>query len=385
MPKTKVLILHTSVGYGIKATAYNIYDQLEKSEEYEPRVADIGEVEAGAFATMIRKAYTNITDHLAPLWGFLYTSKFVMFVMLPLRKTIASFQSKKTLQLLREYQPAIVISTQAACTGVLAYLKSKGLYRGKVVAVFSDYHLHKFWLFDEVDLYCCNIADQARQLEAMGVAKKRIAITGLFVSEKFSKILDKTETCQSLGLLTTMPKVLLFNGARPRMASKEIFLQLLRSKKSFQIVAVCGNNAELKKELEAISAPNLHPVKIYGYTNQADQLMSASDVMVGKTGGPTMGEAIIKKLPMVLTDVQPGHEQENLKFLVKNNIVEHGRVPREVVFLVEEILEGKHRKNWENAFEKIIKPPGTISIIAALDSIRPGTRVTHYQEPAFKV
>jgi processive 1,2-diacylglycerol beta-glucosyltransferase len=384
--KTKVLILHTSVGHGIKATAYNIFEQLEKSELYEPIIADIGQVEASRFSTVIQKVYTTITDKVAPLWGFLYESKVVMFVMLPLRKFIASFQSKKTLDLLRQHQPAIVISTQAICTGIIAHLKSKGLYRGKLVSVFSDYHLHPFWLFDEVDLYGCNIADQALELENRGVEKTRIAITGLFLSEKFSKIQDREEACRQMGLLTTMPKVLLFSGARPRVASnKAIFLQLLRSKKSFQIIVICGNSSELKKELESISAPNIHPVKIIGYTNQVDILMAASDVMVGKTGGPTMGEAILKKLPLVITDAMPGHEELNLKYLLKNNIVDYGRVPREVTFLVEEILEGRRKRSWDQAYEKIIKPKQFVTIIEALNTVKPTTRVTHYQEQAFKV
>lgn len=378
--KTKVLILHTSVGHGIKATAYNIAEQLRKSPDYEIRIEDIGKVEAGAFAKAIEKTYTKIIDRFGGLWGFLYRSRVVMFVMLPLRKFIASFQSKKTLSLLQEFEPTIVISTQAVCTGIVAYLKSKNLYNGKLVAVFSDYHLHPFWCFDEVDLYVCNIIDQAEGLRQTGVGDDRIAVTGLFVSEKFIQTIDKETACQQLGLLTTMPKVLMFSGARPRMGNREIFLQLLRSKRSFQIIVVCGKSEELKQALEQISPPSMHPVKIYGYSDQIDILMSASDVMVGKTGGPTMGEAIIKRLPMVLTDIAPGHEEENLQFLLNNNIVEYGRIPREVLFLVEEILDGKLRKSFDQASKTIIKPDGSTTIIEALERLQLNSKVKHYQE-----
>ncbi len=386
MKKTKALILYTSVGHGIKATAYNIFEQIEKSEEFEARIADIGTVEAGKFARSIQSVYTTLTNRFAPIWGILYTSRIVNFIMLPLRKFIASFKSKNTLELLREYQPPIVISVQAICTGIVAYLKSKGLYRGKLVAVFSDYHLHPFWVFDEVDLYLCNIAEQATKLEAMGVPKDKIAVTGLFLAEKFNKVIEKEEAITTAGLLSTMPKVLLFNGARPRMSNKQIFLQLLRSPKSFQIIVVCGNNLELKKELEKISAPSIHPVKILGYTNQVDILMTAADIMVGKTGGPTMGEAVLKKLPIILTDISPGHEEENLKYLLKNNIVDYARIPREVTFLVEQYLSGKKKmKSWGQAYRKIVLPDGSVSLIQALNRVKPVTTVTHYQEAAFKV
>ena len=378
--KTKILVLHTSVGFGIKATAYNLTEQLATNPDFEVRIEDIGKVEASKFARLIEATYKKILDRFGGVWGFLYRSRLVLGIMMPLRKTIASFQSKKTLQLLREFQPAIVISTQAVSTGIVAYLKSKALYRGRLVAVFSDYHLHPFWCFDEVDLYLCNLAAQAEGLQRMNVSQDKIAVTGLFVAEKFYKAIDREQACHELGLLTTMPKVFLFSGARPRMNNKEIFLQLLRSPRSFQIVVVCGNNQELKVELEKISAPSLHPVKIYGYSEQIDLIMSASDVMVGKTGGPTMGEAVLKKLPMVLCDIQPGHEMENLEFLRRENIVEYGRIPREVVFLVEQILDGKISFNFKHAYETIIRPPNSVDVVDAILRIKPQARVKNYQE-----
>lgn len=380
MTKTKILILHTSVGHGIKTTAYNLAETLGHDPEFEIRVEDIGRVEASVFAKSIEAAYKKIMDRFGGLWGFLYRSRLVLGIMMPLRKFIASFQSKKTLELLRQFQPAIVISTQAVSTGIIAYLKSKDLYRGRLVAVFSDYHLHPFWCFDEVDLYFCNLAEQAEGLKRLNVPVEKIAITGLFVAEKFYKPIDRQQACQDLGLLLTMPKVLLFSGARPRMSNKEIFLALLRSPKSFQVIAICGNNMELKSELEKISAPKNHPVKIYGYTDSVAELMSAADVLVGKTGGPTMGEAVLKKLPLVLTDIAPGHEQENLEFLVRHGVAHYGRIPREVVFLVEEILDGRKATNWEQAFRTIIKPEGTVGAIEALHAIRPRALVRNYQE-----
>lgn len=384
--KNKILILHTSVGYGIKVTAENIHAQLAVDPELEVRIEDIQKVEAGAFVSSTEKIYTAILDHISSLWGFIYDSKLIMFFVLPLRKFIASFNSKYTLNILREFQPAMVISTQAAPTGVIAYLKSKGLYRGKLVAVFSDYHLHPFWLFDEVDLYICNIASQAEELKAMGVAQDRIVVTGMPLPEKFTKVIPREEACQSAGLLTTMPTVLLTSGGRARDAVKEIFMRMLRSNKTFQVAVVAGRNEELKKELERISAPVKHPVKIFGYVNNMDVLMSAASAMIGKTGGPTMAEAVAKRLPMVLTDVRPGHEMKNLEYLVRNGIADYGRIPVEAVFLIEQILDGKIRRNWEQATERILKPNGSITVLQAIKLTLPEKldaaelKVKNYQE-----
>jgi processive 1,2-diacylglycerol beta-glucosyltransferase len=308
-----------------------------------------------------------------------------MFLTLPLRKRVAGFKCQRTLALLREYQPAIVVSTQAAPSAVMAYLKSKGLYRGKVVAVFSDYHLHPFWLFDEIDLYVCNIAEQAEELRKMGVAEERIAITGMPMDEKFLKQLDKEVACREMGLLTTMPTILLGGGGRARESVKELFVAFLRSPKTYQIAVICGKNEALKKELEQISAPDRHPVRILGYINNMEVLMAAGNVLVGKTGGPTMCEAIIKRLPIILTDVRPGHERANLEYLLRWRVAEYGRISREAVFLAEQVLEGKSQRNWKEIESKVIKPPGSVTILEALGRVKPAApavEVKNYQAEA---
>jgi processive 1,2-diacylglycerol beta-glucosyltransferase len=382
--KTKVLILHTSVGYGIKITAQNIGQKLNLSGEFEVKLGDIQDIEKGAASYLMQKIYKLLLDRFSSVWGFLYFSSLLMFFLLPLRKFLASFKSKRTLDLLREFQPAVVISTQAAPSGVIAYLKSKKLYLGKFVINFSDYHLHRFWVFDEADLYLCSTAEQAQQLKVLGVPEEKVAVIGLPLPDKFFKSVSREGACSELGLLTSMPTVLLTSGGNARGAIKEVFLRLLRSHQSFQLAVVCGLNEELKAELEKISSPARHPVKIFGYIDNMDILMSAASVMVGKTGGPTMAEAVAKKLPMVLTDVRPGHEQANLDYLLANRMAVYGRIPAEVVFLVESILEGKKLVDLPQAYNLIIKPSGWTDVVDAIRKIKPlpSLRIQNYQKEA---
>lgn len=380
--KTRVLILHTSVGYGIKITAQGIYDRLKASAEFDPRIEDVQEMEKSFSVSLLQKVYLMVIEKISWLWGVLYNSPVVMWIMLPLRKWIASFKAERTLRVLREYQPAMVISTQAAPTGIVAYLKSKGLYRGKLVAAFSDYHLHKFWLFDEVDLYMCNIQEQADQLRTMGVTPDRIVVTGMPVLDKYLKQAPRDEACAQFGLLTSMPVVLMSGGRRGLIASKEIFLRLLRSPKSFQVAVVAGKNEELKEELAKISAPARHPVKILGFVENQDVLMSAASLIISKPGGPTIAEAVSKRLPVIITDAHPGHEEANKNYLVRNGVAGYGRIPREVAFLVEQVLEGKQINQQEQAFRLLIEPKNRKTVVEALLLISPepkGLTIKNYQ------
>jgi processive 1,2-diacylglycerol beta-glucosyltransferase len=381
--KTKILVLHTSVGYGIKATADNAAEQLNNSGEFEVLTHDIEKVESGMATSAVRNVYLTLLDKVSSLWGFLYNSKFIMFISLPTRKFIFSFKSKNVLKILREFQPAIVISTQTVPSGIMAYLKSKGLYRGKLVIVFSDYHLHPFWLYDEADLYICNIPEQVTELKKLGVEESKIRLTGTLIAEKFHKHISREEALDQLGLLKSMPVVLMGGAGRARASNKEIFLQLLRSPKSFQVVVICGKNEQLKKELAAISAPAPHPVKILGYVENMEVLMSAAHVLIYKTGGPSMAEAVVKKLPMILTDIRPGHELINLDYLVDHGIAKYARTPREAMRMAEQVLEGNISFNHQKNFETIVKPVGSVSLVTAIESLLPdqvGLKVSNYQE-----
>ena len=369
--KIKILVLHVSVGHGMKITAENIAHQLRKNPEYEVRIEDVQKIEKGILERTMVKIYSHLLEHFSGLWGFLYSSKVINFFALRVRRPFAAIRSKRILSLLREYQPAIVVSTETIPTGIVSYLKSKGLYRGKLAMAFSDYHLHEFWLYDQVDLYLCNIAEQAQKLKQLGVLADKIVVIGATISEKFLQPIVREDACRELGLLTSMSTVLMTSGSLVRMSTKDNFLGLLRSPRSFQIVVLCGTNSRLKAELEQISPPSQHPVKILGYINNMEKYMSASDVLVGKTGGPTMIEAVLKKLPMIMTDIRPGHELINLEFLLKNQIVEYARIPREVLFLVEQVLDSKIRKNFVHAHKVIIKPDNAISLLEALKPLHP--------------
>jgi len=362
---TRILILHTSVGHGIKVTAQNIYTRLVKSGAYDVRLEDIQHVERGLFVTALEKIYLLIIERLPFIWGFIYSDQFQTLV-LPLRKFMAGFKHKHVLRLIRQYQPDIVISTQSAPTGIVAYLKAKRMYNGKLAAAFSDYHLHRFWLYPEVDLYLCNIGEQAEELRAMGVDEGRLAVTGMIVSEKYLQKVSRTTACKEFALDSVKKTVLVSGGRRGLMASKEIVQRLLESTVPFQIAVVTGKNDQLKSLLDQIASTPEHPLKILGYVTDQEVLMSGVDVLVSKPGGPTIAEAVIKGLPIVITDAHPGHEMRNMEYLERHSIAWHGRTPMEVVRLVEQILKGEIKHDKNAAYEKIIQPTDSMELTAAL-------------------
>ena len=84
----------------------------------------------------------------------------------------------------------------------------------------------------------------------------------------------------------------------------------------FQIMVICGNNKKLFEELSSIEFSKT--VKVFGFINNVDVLMSASDCIITKPGGLTTSESLTKQLPLIVVNPIPGHEDRNVEFLLNN-------------------------------------------------------------------
>jgi processive 1,2-diacylglycerol beta-glucosyltransferase len=88
-----------------------------------------------------------------------------------------------------------------------------------------------------------------------------------------------------------------------------------------QVVAICGRNEELQKRLlrqaSRLKEEAMVVVKPFGYTNEMDELMTASDIVLGKPGGLTTSEALAKGLVFAIVNPIPGQEERNSDHLLE--------------------------------------------------------------------
>ena len=58
----------------------------------------------------------------------------------------------------------------------------------------------------------------------------------------------------------------------------------------------------------------------FGFVDNIDLLMDASDCIISKPGGLTTSEALAKRLPIIIVNPIPGQEERNTEFLVNNGV-----------------------------------------------------------------
>jgi len=101
-----------------------------------------------------------------------------------------------------------------------------------------------------------------------------------------------------------------------------ILKSLIENFKDLQIIAIAGKNIKIKKQFEELvtESGSTENVKVLEYTNKVPELMSVSDLVITKPGGLTTTESLASGLPIIVINPIPGQEEDNARFLEKNDV-----------------------------------------------------------------
>jgi processive 1,2-diacylglycerol beta-glucosyltransferase len=308
----KILILHTSVGLGHKSIAENIGYYLAAAG-YEVKLADIGKVQDGQFEKVVVAVHQFINKRLPFVWGWLY--RWGYYPSLPFRVFIAGYNYKPAKSYIDEFGPDLIITTQTTASAVVAYLKKRKLYSGKFGIAFSDFHLHRYWLYNRADFYLANTEEQKRQMIALGIAPDKIFVCGITLKPQIE--VEPSSVKQKLGIRPTEKVVLVGTGSLG-LGFKEKDLGELSDLQNTKIIFACGKNAELYQRIQNLNYKNVIPLKFY---QPMDELYAIADIFVGKPGGLSTAESLRWNLPLVVCYTLPGQEEKNLAYLLRRRLV----------------------------------------------------------------
>jgi processive 1,2-diacylglycerol beta-glucosyltransferase len=210
----------------------------------------------------------------------------------------------------------VIITTQVTASAIVSYLKKKDMYQGRFVVTFSDFHLHPYWLFDNVDFYLANVQEQKDEMVAQGIRAEKIAVCGITIPEP--KLFNKEDLRKKYGLSEGENMVLVLGGGRGLGIDTEMISEIAKAKA--QIFVVCGMNEELKNNLEKFYSNNTN-VRIFGFVEDLPELYSIARIVVTKPGGLTIAECLSYKLPILISSYIPGQERLNYDYLVENSLI----------------------------------------------------------------
>lgn len=315
----KVLVLSITAGQGHNATAKAICAYLE-SIGCEAEMLDTFAYVSRILCETVSRGYL-ITASKARL---AYKSCYRLAEMRKKSKSDASptratggIMAKKLLKYINEYDPDVIICTHIFAGIILDVLKEKRETRAKCIGILTDFAFHPYWE-EGLNLDYVVTPNELLGAQALkkGFRKEQILPFGIPIHPKFAKSVTQAEARARLGLDINLRTVLLMSGSMGYGHIEHTVNILDSVPHDFQIIAVCGNNAEAKARIDAMRTKKR--LLNFGFTDKVDLLMDASDCIITKPGGLTSSEALAKRLPMIIVNPIPGQEDRNTEFLVNN-------------------------------------------------------------------
>jgi len=312
-----VLIFSATFGAGHVRAAEGIIEALRAKEpDVEITHLDFGAFLSKTFNSVIKNTYIELIKHTPKLWGKFYyrTSKIPPGSVF--QRFLNGLGRREFVKLIQKLQPDLVICTYPTVAGVLAQQRLKGVLNIPLVTVVTDYAVHSQWIHPGVDLYIVGCEFVCNGLVARGINPSSIRITGIPVSPKFDMVLDRQELLEKLNLKTNRTTFLVMGGAYGVLGGARMVCKILVNiAYPVQTIVVCGQDEKLYKSLEPLLEGGKNPIKRFGYVENIEELMTVSDIIITKSGGLTVSEALTKRLPLIIFRPIPGQEAENAIYL----------------------------------------------------------------------
>ena len=376
----KILIISSDTGGGHRSAAEAIVAGVQRfldGESYAIRVVRAVEESHHLTAKLVR-LYNWILRNRQDWMKYFY------WCMNQIRPETREFFHRRCIGyvagLFERWCPHIVVSVHPLTQHLFGrVLKELNLAdRIPLVSVVTDpcYGFWKGWACEAVTLYLVAGEEARQQLIDYGVAPERIKISGMPVHPKFAYPGEEAAQAarRALGLDPEKFTVFVNAGWIGGGNIPQIFRELVRGELDVQAIFLAGKNEDLRVVAESIAGEAPFPVKVIGYSDEIEQLMSAANVMISKLGGLTTFEALACRVPIiadVITEPMP-QEAGTAKLIAQRGAGVLLKRSSDVVAVVKRMMEDEvHYARMRAATTGLAIPNATRQIVEEIAALIP--------------
>lgn len=266
---------------------------------------------------------------------------------------------------IENFNPDAIICSHFYAGAILANLKRKNELNIPFYSILSDFAIHPGWetniLADAIFMPSKYSTDD---MVKKGFKEEQLIVTGFPVDKKFTTVLNKIETRKKLGLQNKFT-VMLMGGGNGIGQMFNLLKKILKANSKPQVIVACGKNKFLKKQIEDyIKSKKLTQVKVYGFVNNIDELMSASNCIFSRGGCGSLTESLNKQIPIIIRENMVIQEKLNEDLLVQNGSAIMMNNISDAPKIIDDLVKNpnKLKKLIKNA-EQFRKPNATQDII----------------------
>lgn len=314
----RVLILSASVGSGHVKAAEALAQRMRQRPDVEEVLSDDSLDHTNVLHRQFYSTlYTKLSAMMPEFLGWWYEKSDDPWVADRGRLAIDLPQALPLINLVREFRPDVILCTHFMPAGVISWLIANGKLEARLGVVVTDFHFHAFWITRAFHWYFVAQEEDRIHMEALGLPRDRISVTGIPVDAAFAAPVNREEVLRRHGLDPARPMVLVAGGSLGLSPATAVVRQLLQVKRDFQAVVVCGKNEEMQSGVRTLISGREKDFRVLGYTREMADFMGAATVLMSKPGGMTTAEALARGLPMMILDPIGGQEERNSDVLLE--------------------------------------------------------------------
>ncbi|MEJ7713466.1 MAG: glycosyltransferase [Pyrinomonadaceae bacterium] len=344
----KVLVLSASAGAGHIRAAQAIERAIRDLNAAEDvRHIDTLEYTNKVFRHLYSKAYIEMVNKTPDVLGWLYDTLDKPWKNERRRLALDKLNTRSFVQMLEKYQPEITICTHFLPAEIISWLKAKQRLSAAQAIVVTDFDMHAMWLCHHYEQYFVALDETRAHMEQLGVSPAKITVSGIPVDPVFAEQKGKSAMREKHKLRQEVVTILVSAGGFGVGSIERLVESLSKLRHKAQIIVVAGRNQELRERLDSLAAGLSmdSPVtfKILGYTTEMDELMAASDILLGKPGGLTTSEALVKGLVCVIVNPIPGQEERNSDHLLEEGVAIRCNNLPALAYKIDRLLDDRAR------------------------------------------
>ncbi|HEU4333224.1 MAG TPA: glycosyltransferase [Candidatus Eisenbacteria bacterium] len=317
----RILLLHVRAGAGHESAARAVSKALETvSPGAETDVRDALDLSSHFLRSTYASTYNRVLARAPRVWGEVYKRSASPYDSWRqrFRTWLALWGSPKYLDEIARFRPDAILCTQFLPAEVLATWRERGKLDVPVATVITDFAVHPIWVYRGMDRYFVAADSVREELVDTGMVKRdRIDVTGVPIDPKFAAPIAPAVARRELGLDPdpSRPVFLLMGGGFGWGPIETMLDVVMELPPRVQALVVAGRNDRLRARLAEKTKAHADRIQIHGFTTRVELFLAASDLLLGKTGGLTVSEAMACGVPMVVFRPLPGQEERNCDFL----------------------------------------------------------------------
>lgn len=337
----KVLILSASTGQGHNQAANSLKVAFE-NQGFITSKQDFLQGSSKLLLSLVVGSYEVSAMKFPLAYGLFYKMTNNPLIN-PLSTIPFYFIRKRMFKLIQSEKPDLIVTTHPLSICLVDGLKRMGV-TAPIVSIVTDFKAHYTYISKKIDLYITGSQFTKDVLIRKGIKENIIYPLGIPIKDTFF-----TENTDIIELHDSDDyfNILLMSGSMGLEDISFVLEELLQNERKLRITVVCGNNKELKKNLdkhlnEKYINKKLH---IVGFSTDIASFMEYSDVLISKPGGLTVTESIAKDLPLIIPFAIPGQETENTEFLVSSGLALRVSHIKDINPLINKLIENPDELN----------------------------------------